>query len=418
MKKTLIILVALFAVLSSSAQRKGKKVQEPVYKVTAREAMDAYDFTLAEDILEHQIADLTKKKLPTIQEEELLEAARKSQIKLQATEQVTFVDSVVLPKNEVLKQIKLSQECGSLMSYADFFKSGKGASCTLFCNELGNRIVYSEANEKGHLRLKEKSYIGGEWSMERQLKGLEEEEGDNFNFPFMLTDGITMYYAAVCEESIGGYDIFMTRYDADNQQFLAPENVGMPFNSPANDYLMVIDEFQQLGWFVTDRNQPEDKVCLYTFIPTETRRIYNEEQIGKTKLASFARISSIKDTWKDMNAVNAAKKRLAEARQGTKDEKKSHDFTFVVNDSKTYYSLTDFKSQQAQQKAKVWLESQKEYEARKAELSALRDKYAATTEAQRSQMKSQILLIESKVERLAADIIDIEKEIRKLELNK
>ena len=61
MKKSLIILLALFAVLSASAQRRGKKVQQPKYTVTAQEAMAAYDFSLAEEILEHQIAELTKK---------------------------------------------------------------------------------------------------------------------------------------------------------------------------------------------------------------------------------------------------------------------------------------------------------------------------------------------------------------------
>ena len=417
MKKTFIILAALFLSLNLAAQKKGKKVKEPVYTVTPQEAMAAYDFALAEEILQYQIADLTKKKQPTIQEEALLETVRKSQIKLHATEQVTFIDSAVLPKKQVLEQIKLSEECGTLMTYADFFKT-KDNDCTLFRNELGNRIVYAEANQKGHLRLKEKSFIGGEWSMERQLKGFDEEEGDNLNFPFMLTDGITMYYAAECEESLGGYDIFMTRYDTDNQQFLAPENIGMPFNSPANDYLMVIDEFQQLGWFVTDRNQPADKVCLYTFIPTETRRIYNEQEVGKKKLASLARIASIKDTWKDMNAVNAAKKRLAEARQGTKDEKKNRDFTFVVNDRKTCYALSDFKNSEAKQKVQLWQESKKEFDAKMAELKSLRDKYASMNEAQRSQIKPQILQLETTVERLAAGILNLEKEIRHLELNK
>ena len=418
MKKSLFIIAVLCFSLSASAQKRGKKVQQPVYTVTPQEAMAAYDFALAEEILQHQIADLTKKKQPTIHEEELLEMARKSQIRLHATEQVTFIDSLVLPKQQVLQQIKLSQECGAIMSYADFFKAKGGNDCTLFRNELGNRIVYSEANEKGHLRLKDRSLIGGEWSMERQLAGFEEEEEDNLNFPFMLTDGITMYYAAECEESIGGYDIFMTRYDADNGQFLAPENIGMPFNSPANDYLLVIDEYQQLGWFVTDRNQPADTVCLYTFIPTETRRIYNENELGAKKLASFARISSIKDTWKDMNAVNAAKKRLAEARQGKKNETKNRDFTFVINDYKTCYTLTDFKDPLAQQKAKIWLETQKEYEAKSKELASLRARYATMTEVQRVQIAPQIRLTESAFERLAADKLALEKEIRRIELNK
>ncbi len=417
MKKSLIILLALFAVLSASAQRRGKKVQQPKYTVTAQEAMAAYDFSLAEEILEHQIAELTKKKQPTIHEEELLETVRKSQLKLHATEQVTIIDSVILPKKQVLGQIKLSEESGTILSYADFFKSDKSNDCTLFRNELGNRVVYSEPNQKGHLRLKDKSLIGGEWSMERQLKGFEEEEEDNLNFPFMLTDGITMYYAAECEESLGGYDIFMTRYDADNGQFLAPENIGMPFNSPANDYLMVIDEFQQLGWFVTDRNQPADTVCLYTFIPTETRRIYNEQELGAKKLAAMARISSIKDTWKDMNAVNAAKKRLADARQGHKNETKNRDFTFVINDLRTYYTLSDFKDPLAQQKAKIWHETQKEYDAKTAELASLRAKYASMTDVQRQQIAPQIRLTETNLERLAADKLTLEKEIRRIELN-
>lgn len=417
MKKTFIILLALFLSLNLSAQKRGKKAKEPVYTVTPQEAMAAYDFALAEEILEHQIADLTKKKQPTFQEEAMLEAARKSQIKLHATEQVTFIDSMILPKKQVLQQIKLSEECGSIMNYSDFFKSGKHDG-TLFRNELGNRIVYAEPNQNGHLRLKEKSLIGGEWSMENQLKGFGEEEEDNLNFPFMLTDGITMYYAAECEESIGGYDIFMTRYDADNQQFLAPENIGMPFNSPANDYLLVIDEYQQLGWFVTDRNQPVDTVCLYTFIPTETRRIYNEQELGAKKLASMARISSIKDTWKDMNAVNSAKKRLADARKGVKNEAKNRDFTFVINDLRTYYTLSDFKDPLAQQKAKIWVETQKEYDTKAAELATLRNKYAKMNEVQRLQIAAQIRLTETSLERLAADKLALEKEIRRTELNK
>lgn len=416
MKKSIVIIVAMCFSLSITAQKRGKA---PVYTVTPQEAMAAYDFSLAEEILEYQIADLKKKKQPTDYEEGLLETVHKSQIRLNSTEQVTFIDSIVLPKNQVLQQIKLSEECGSIMSYADFFKTSKNNDCMLFRNELGNRIVYSEANKMGRLRLKEKSLIGGEWSMEHQLTGFDEKENDNLNFPFMLSDGITMYYAAECEESIGGYDIFMTRYDADSQQFLSPENIGMPFNSPANDYLMVIDEFQQLGWFVTDRNQNADMVCLYTFIPTETRRIYNEDEIGEKRLASLARIASIMDTWTDRAAVDAAKKRLEEARneeQGS-GSKEHRDFTFVVNDSKTYYSLASFKNLQAQQKAKVWLETQKEYDAKGKELSSLRSKYATMNEVQRAQIAAQIRLIESAYERLATDKLALEKEIRHLELN-
>lgn len=418
MKKTLFIVAALLISLSASAQRgRAKKTQKPVYTVTAQEAMAAYDFSLAEEILEHEIAELEKKKQPIEEQEQLLDIIQKSKLRLHATEQVTFIDSILLPKQQVLQEIKLSKESGTIMRCVDFFDDAKNLDCTLFLNELGNRVFYSEANQAGQLQLKEKSLIGREWQMEHQLEEFGGSETDNHNYPFLLTDGVTMYYAAECEESIGGYDIFMTRYDADEQQFLTPENIGMPFNSPANDYLMVIDEFQQLGWFVTDRNQPADTVCLYTFIPTQTRRIYNEEELGEQKLAAFARIASIKDTWTDMNAVNAAQKRLAEARQEQKNEKKNRDFTFVINDNKTYYNLFDFKDPLAQQKAKIWLETEKEYQAKQKELETLRTRYATMTEVQRVQIAPQIRLTETAVERLAADKLKLEKEIRRTELN-
>ena len=418
MKKTATIIAAMLLSLPLAAQRRGKATPQPVQTATIAELMEAYDFSKAEELLEKKIAELERKKQPAIQEKALLETVRKSQIRLHATEQVTFIDSMILPKDKVLEQIKLSEESGSITSYSKFFKTSKGKDCTLYLSELGNRVVYSEPDKKGHLRLMEKSLIGGEWSMERKLNGFNEEENDNLNFPFMLADGITMYYAAECDESIGGYDIFMTRYDAENQQFLAPENIGMPFNSPANDYLMVIDEFRQLGWFVTDRGQPADKVCLYTFIPTATRRIYNVQQVGAKQLAGFARIASIKDTWKDMKAVNEARQRLAEARDLMRETASigPQAFTFVVNDSKTYHNFSDFQNQQAQQMAREWLQMQADIDAKAKELAAMREKYAAADQTARAQMKSQILLLESTCERLSADRTDLEKEIRRLEL--
>ena len=141
MKKTLFIVAALLISLSTSAQRgRAKKTQKPVYTVTAQEAMAAYDFSLAEEILEHEIAELEKKKQPIEEQEQLLDIIQKSKLRLHATEQVTFIDSILLPKQQVLQEIKLSKESGTIMSCVDFFDDAKNPDCTLFLNELGNLI--------------------------------------------------------------------------------------------------------------------------------------------------------------------------------------------------------------------------------------------------------------------------------------
>lgn len=56
-----------------------------------------------------------------------------------------------------------------------------------------------------------------------------------------MADGVTIYYASD-GEGLGGYDIFVTRYNTNTDTYLVPENVGMPFNSPYNDYMYVIDD--------------------------------------------------------------------------------------------------------------------------------------------------------------------------------
>ena len=150
--------------------------------------------------------------------------------------------------------------------------------------------------------------LGGKWSKAVQIKGLNEDEDQDY--PFMLSDGVTLYYGARGSESLGGYDIFVTRYDADSKSFLKPENIGMPFNSPANDYLYAIDEVNNLGWFVTDRSQPEGKVCIYIFVPNALRNTYETEAYSEEELKGLARISSIAATWGDAALMADARERL------------------------------------------------------------------------------------------------------------
>ena len=71
----------------------------------------------------------------------------------------------------------------------------------------------------------------------------------------------------------------------------------MPFNSEANDYMMVIDEYDRIGWFATDRGQEDGKVCIYTFVPSDVRQTYDPETYSKEQITNFALITDITETW-------------------------------------------------------------------------------------------------------------------------
>lgn len=415
MKKCFFISALVIASVSANAQRRNT-IPEVAEEVEI--AIKAYDFKHAQELLESRAAALTKKRKDASAEEEQIEALSHLQSKLEATEKVTFIDSVIVDKATFLKNYRISSECGKIMTSKEFFKGSEDMESIVFCNQLENRAIFGQTEADGSIHLYMNHQMGGEWSQPERLQGLSENETQQ-NYPYMLSDGSTLYYAAVNEEEgLGGYDIYMTRYDVDDKSFLEPENIGMPFNSPANDYMYVIDEFNNLGWFATDRNQPEDRVCIYTFIPNVTRKIYNIEEIEKERLASLARITCIRDTWFNTDEVNSALERKHELHFATSSVKKRHDFDFVLNDNTTYTTMSDFVTEQGKLNAKWWQENSQDLKKMKAELELLRDKYHKNSGEEKDKLATQILTLEAKVEQLYYSIMEQEKAMRKAELQK
>jgi len=414
MKKS--ILVSILMLVFPSLGEAQRRVVVPEVAEQVKEAMAKYDFDTAEELLQTRILALTKKKQPTDEEEAQLEEVREMQLKLETTQQVVFIDSVVVPQAEFLSNIPISAESGSIQLTSKYFNRQEKTETTIFCSQLKNQIIFAQQVNDSTICLYQSNLIGKEWSQAKPLKGLNEGDQKQ-NYPFMLTDGSTLYYAAINEEEgLGNYDIYMTRYDADTRSFLSPENLGMPFNSTANDYMYAIDEFNNLGWFVTDRNQPDGYVCIYTFIPNQTRTIYNIDEIGTEKLSRLALIHSIRETWKNQNEVKDARNRLLTLQLGSNKEKKAHDFDLVINDRITYTTLSDVQTEDGKQKVQWWLESQKDLKTSEEQLQKLREKYAISSTADKQQLAPQIRILEGKYEELVNSIKSQEKEIRKVEL--
>lgn len=380
------------------------------------QAYDAtYRFEEAVDTYEAYIAELAKRKRPTAEAERLLEKSRADLRMLKGVEEVCFIDSFVVDKQRFLEAYKLSPESGKLSAYADYFKDTSGnRGGTVYETELGNKIYYSELQPDSTLNILSSNKMMNEWSKGTMLPG-SINEAVNASYPYVLADGITIYYAADGEASMGGYDIFVTRYNTNTDSYLTPENVGMPFNSPYNDYMYVIDEYNNLGWFASDRYQPEGKVCVYVFIPTPSKQVYNYEGMDKGKLASLAQLRSIKDTWSDENAVGAARQRLQAAMQEKPEVRRQHEFEFVVDDNHVYHYSTDFRSAQAKAQFKAFLQQTTAYATQRSKLDDMRARYAAASRNEKSRMAPAILDLEKRVEQLAAEAERTAIQVRRLE---
>lgn len=385
--------------------------------ITLAEAISQYRFEEAIELLEEQIEQLRKKNQSTEEAESQLYAVERAQSRLNATEQVIFIDSVVVDKDSVFQHIYLSEEVGQISSYQSYFASEKSQASSVFLSQLKDKMLYAEKDKAGHYQLYSKDRIGNDWTEASPLSGLADLDDVHQNFPYMSSDGITLYYAAQGSESIGGYDIFMTRYDADDHSFLTPENIGMPFNSPANDYLYVVDDFVGLGYFVTDRYQHEGKVCIYCFIPNETRKVYDANKLAKDRLRSLAKLHRIKDTWTNQSAVEEAQGKLALLRDASgKIKNTNSSLAFVLNDARVYQSANDFRNDEAKKLYEFWVEGKHQLQKMEQDVEQLRLQYSLAQSDTRDQLRPQIIGLEQKIKDLYRSLLQQEKDIRKHEL--
>ena len=334
-----------------------------------------------------------------------------------AMQKVMIIDSIVVDKEGLLRYYHLSPETGTIKDGDDFTHEKRHDGYFVYLNEIGNKLYFSRQETDSTSNLYYRETANTEWSQPVRLVGInDEQQFRHVNYPYMMGDGTIFYFAADGDkDGLGGYDIYMTTYDEEDNRFLRPVNIGLPFNSTANDYLYVIDEYANLGWFATDRNQEEGKVCIYVFVPSEKRETYNLEDYTPEEIDGFAHITSIADTWDDLKQLNMARQRLEDVRKGQIKQNHSSDISFVINDDITYHQVSDFKLQENV----IRYQQLTALRIRQANLDKSLDKtreaYNSASRENQSAMTDGILSDEQEVLTLYQAIHDLEKTIRNTE---
>lgn len=378
------------------------------YLYLGRLYYDLYRFDEAVENIENHIYWLEQKKKDTTEAEKELDRCRRAARMLRGTENIVVVDSFVVDKKDFLSAYKLSKESGNISVNAD-------TQGTEFTNEMGDKKIVTQTEESGHTYLASQIRMINQWSKPEAIQPLN-ENGQNLNYPFMASDGITLYYAAEGEESMGGYDIFVTRYDSEDNTYLKPDNIGMPFNSPYNDYMYVLDDFNDLGWFASDRYQPEGKVCVYVFIPNTSKTVYDYETTDMEKIVGAATLKSIRDTWNNEEKLRTGRQKLAKVLYANEQTQQKSGSAFVINDHIIYYTPSDFVSKEAGKLYQLFQQKQKDLEAMEVSLNKLRDTYCQSNKNGKNSLTPQILDQEKRVKELRSEIEELVISIRNTEL--
>ena len=323
------------------------------------------------------------------------------------TDKLLMIDSMVVDKESFLKHLDLQNENGYV---------GIENDNAWFINALKNKKIYASGDSLSGRKLILAYYVNSKWEDRRPISELNTLFSD-INFPFLMPDATTLFFSAKGHNSIGGFDIYTTRLDVDNGGFYIPDNYGLPYNSTANDYFLAIDERNNLGWLVSDRYQPEDKVCIYIFVPNKNRVKLAQEGFDNNTIKKLAQLNSIQDTW-NFGDKQEAMRNLERLRiQRNVGNKGRESVLFIVNDKIKYTSLSQFKSNKSKQLF-AKLEDNKQLVAKqKTELENLRIQYKQASKAKQSSLKQDILFIEKQLMKYQLEQKELEQNIRELELN-
>lgn len=368
-----------------------------------RDAFMNYDFDLAREKYAKYAQIL--KKTPDAFEEELLENYNRqleiAENSLDNVQKIEIIDRIDVPAADFFKYIKLPASGGKLVSpELSIIKNASNSSDFAFSTESGDLMMWSEMGEdnREHIIQSEK-LLDGTWEPAVKIAEIL-NDGGNARNPFLLNDGVTLYYSGDGEGSMGGFDLFVATKDPATGEFRQPVGVGFPFNSPYNEYLMAIDDDNGIGWWVTDRNQLDGQVSVYVFKTNEIRKNYvlDEEE----DIISLARVDDISIT-QDSSTDYARILKEIDNRSRQAKVSDTADFIFPLPEGKIARRLSDFSSPSARRNMQQYLQAQSDYNASLNKLSGLRKKYHNTEKKKGSStaLRNQILDLEVKVENQA-----------------
>ena len=303
-----------------------------------------YSFDDSVLALETFLATLPENDKRIIELSSQINKAKIAQKLMKRVESISLIDSTLVNKEDFLGAYKLSKDIGTLKR--ERIKTGKNTwdDKITFITQRVDRQCFSDTI-RANLDIFASFKLLENWSKSISISP-EINTKANENYPFLLLDGVTLYFASDGENSMGGYDIFVTKYSSATQKYLSPENVGFPFNSPANDYMMVIDENQKVGWFATDRNQVSTKVMIYKYKIEDNKVYYRSEDPD-----SLRQVAQLKIFRKSTNTE--FKSNSSPSNLHIQDPDK--EFSVVINDSTVYTQVEQFKNPLARTKISEWL---------------------------------------------------------------
>ena len=246
----------------------------------------------------------------------------------------------------------------------------------------------------------------GDYSWERQEVATKTLEADApIRSPFLLEDGMTLFFARHLPTGLGGYDLYMTRLTEQGNSFFEPTLLGMPYNSPYNDYLLAYHESRNWGFLISDRFAPEGQVHVYRFTGRpaflagrqggETTELSKEEAYHRATLSGVLYEGKVPAMPIDEELVEVPEQ------------------LFHLHGSEVCYHWPEFKTEAGRRAVAEAKALRSSLAREKFRLYDLRTRWREGDAAVRSELRSEILYLEASVREKTKQYRDLLNAVRR-----
>ena len=140
---------------------------------------------------------------------------------------------------------------GGILYFASSRKGSLGGTDIYLCKKMGNK-----------------------WS-EPQNAGSEINTPYDEDFPNIAADGKILYFSSKGHTSMGGYDIFKSTFDENNNTFSRPKNMGYPINTTDDDMNFRISKTGKFGYIAASKSGGQGDLDIYRVSFSEVENDYS-----------------------------------------------------------------------------------------------------------------------------------------------
>ena len=182
-------------------------------------------------------------------------------------------DMIVLQKTDIKAEdfyelYKLNNIGGTILVYDQFqskYDKKMGHRPIIHFPKNSPFIYFSSYGEDGSTGLDiyaVKRLPNGKWSLAQKVIGSVNTFEDD-NFPYMSPDRRFLYFSSKGHNSMGGYDVYRSRYNPGDNSFGKPENMDFAISSPDDDILYIVDSLDRIAYFTSARESEDGKLTVY-----------------------------------------------------------------------------------------------------------------------------------------------------------